>query len=135
MPLLADFRKVSRHHLKDARALFKANRLKGATYLCGYAVEIALKVRIARTLRWSNYPDNEGTRGKYRSFISHDLEVLLELSGQQDKIRSTPLLASHWSHVCIWKPEMRYLLPAQTLTKASVKDMLQSAEVLMRVFL
>src|SRR5215510_13656668 len=36
MPSFADFRKVSRQHLKDGRVLFKGKRYKGAAYLCGY---------------------------------------------------------------------------------------------------
>jgi hypothetical protein len=120
MPSLVDFRKVSRQHLRDARVLFKAKRYNGATYLCGYAVEIALKVRIAKTLGWATYPDSEGSKGKYRSFIRHDLEVLLELSGRESKVRSSPALTAHWSHVSKWDPEMRYVLPAPQITKASV---------------
>jgi hypothetical protein len=65
--------------------LFRGRRYKGAAYLCGYAVEVALKVRIARTLRWLSYPDNAGKDGKYRSFMCHDLDILLELSGKETR--------------------------------------------------
>jgi HEPN domain-containing protein len=135
MPSVTDFRKVARQHLKDARALHKAKRYKGAAYLCGYAVEVALKVRIAKTLRWLTYPDSDGHKAKYRSFIRHDLEALLELSGQESKIRSSASLTSHWSHISKWDPEMRYVLPPPHITRASVKDMIESADELLRVLL
>jgi len=32
----------------------------GATYLCGYAVEVALKFRICLTLNWPEFPSTGG---------------------------------------------------------------------------
>jgi hypothetical protein len=42
--------------LKDAKALLAAKRYDGSVYLCGYSVEIGLKARICRTLKWDGFP-------------------------------------------------------------------------------
>lgn len=45
----ADLKATARARLRDAQVLLRGKRLDGAVYLCGYAVEIALKARICRT--------------------------------------------------------------------------------------
>lgn len=134
MPTVVGFRKLARQHLRDARALHKMKRYEGAAYLCGYAVEIALKVRTCKSLGWKDFPDKDHG-GRYRSFMIHDLESLLILSGRDDKIRSTPGLAADWSHVKGWNPEMRYELRSGAATAGSVEDMLDATERLLRVLL
>ena len=52
----ADFRKIAKARLKDAEVLLSAGRFDGAVYLCGYSVEIALKARICRRLKWTGFP-------------------------------------------------------------------------------
>ena len=47
----AELRKIAKARLKDAEALLAAHRYDGAIYLCGYAVELALKARICQTLK------------------------------------------------------------------------------------
>jgi hypothetical protein len=73
--------------LDDAKALLAANRFDGATYLCGYAVEMALKARTCRVLNWPEFPSTGGEFQAYRSFQTHELGVLLHLSGQESRIR------------------------------------------------
>ena len=128
MKPVAELRKTARQHLRDARALYRARRYNGAAYLCGYAVEIALKVRICRSLGWQTFPEKEGVGGRYRSFLQHDLDWLLLLSGRDKKIRESQQLQADWSQVLVWKPEMRYGLPGGVVRNAaSVRDMLESA--------
>jgi len=43
---IKQLRDIARERIKDAEALFGAERYEGAMYICGYAVEIALKARI-----------------------------------------------------------------------------------------
>lgn len=50
-------RQVARQRLKDARTLLEGKRYDCAAYMCGYVVELALKARICRTLRWEGYPE------------------------------------------------------------------------------
>lgn len=47
----SDLTSTARAHLADARLLARNGRYDGAVYVCGYAVEIALKARICRTLK------------------------------------------------------------------------------------
>jgi hypothetical protein len=55
-------------------------------YLCGYAIELSLKARICRTLKWVGYPDTAREFENYKSFKTHDVDVLLRLSGIEDRI-------------------------------------------------
>ena len=67
--------------LKEANTLLEAGHYSGAIYLAGYAVECYLKVAICAALDW------EGLR---RTFMTHDLEILLVHSGLQRKIQNVP---------------------------------------------
>ena len=82
MIVVSDLRKIARAPLEDAAVLCKARRYDGAVYVCGYAVETALKARICRTLKWNAYPFSASEFQKYQSFRTHDLDVLLRLSGR-----------------------------------------------------
>ena len=50
-----DLKGVARAKLNDAQHLYRGRRYDSAFYLCGYAVEAALKYRICRTHGWSEY--------------------------------------------------------------------------------
>src|SRR5262245_38221657 len=92
--------------LDDARALLEAGRFDGATYLCGYAIEVALKARICRTLNWPEFPRTGGEFQAYKSFQTHELDVLLRLSGQEARIKQNHF--AQWNVVAVWKAESRY---------------------------
>jgi HEPN domain-containing protein len=93
-------------------------------YLCGYAVELALKARIIKTMRWAGFPQTNAEFDKYKSFRTHDLEVLLHLSGWEPKIRAA--FTVEWSAVSDWTPEARYHLPGG-VTEAQATDMIERA--------
>ncbi len=84
----AELIKIARGRLKDAQVLLDAGRYDGATYLGGYVVEIALKQRICKTLKWSGFPQTNKEFQGYQSLKTHDLNVLLSLSGVEAKIRT-----------------------------------------------
>jgi HEPN domain-containing protein len=86
--------------------LVKLGRYDGAIYVCGYAVEIALKFRICHHLRWDGFPDSNQEFAGLQSFKTHDLESLLKLTGLRSRIEKEYL--REWSIVTKWKPEMRY---------------------------
>jgi hypothetical protein len=86
--------------------LLAAARFDGAVYVCGYAIEVALKARICRTLNWPEFPSTGGEFHAYRSFQVHDLDVLLRLSGQEARIRQNHF--GLWSVVAAWTAESRY---------------------------
>lgn len=109
MLTVAELRAISAARLDDAQALFDAGHYDGVVYLCGYAVELALKARICETLNWSGYPATNREFRNYQSFRTHDLKALLRLSGQEGRImRDIP---DTWRAVCNWNPDLRYRLP------------------------
>lgn len=125
----AELKKIARARLRDAEVLQRSGRYDGAIYLCGYAVEIALKARICRTLSWSGYPSTGGEFQNYQSFRTHNLAVLLHLSGIEERIQTTFL--TEWSAVKAWNPEARYN-PTGSVTKQDAELMIVSARILLR---
>jgi hypothetical protein len=83
---IADLRALSAARLEDAQALFDAGRYDASACLCGYALELALKARICETLNWQWFPETRREFEGYRSFRTHDLDVLLYLSGVRNRI-------------------------------------------------
>jgi hypothetical protein len=79
-----NLRAIARARLRDARVLLRARRWDGAVYLCGYAVELALKARICQTLKWAGFPETPAEFKGLQSVKTHDLEMLLHLSGIED---------------------------------------------------
>jgi hypothetical protein len=77
-----EMRRIAFARLSDAEALHRAKRFDGASYLCGYSVELALKARICKTLKWAGYPQTNAEFQGLASFKVHDLEMLLRLSGK-----------------------------------------------------
>ena len=67
MILRTELRKLVRARLKDAEVLCANRRYAGAVYLCGYAVELALKERICKTLGWQGFPETGQEMQGYRS--------------------------------------------------------------------
>lgn len=123
-----DLRKIATARLRDAEVLLQSARHYGSVYLCGYSVEIALKARICRTLKWAGFPASNKEFDGYHSFKTHNLDVLLRLSGVEAKIK-TKLLAE-WSAVAMWEPEVRYRAIG-TATAQEVADMVMSAKAIM----
>lgn len=115
---------VAAARLEDAKTLLTATRFDGAIYLCGYAVEVALKARICRVLDWPAFPTTAHEFQAYKSFQTHDLDVLLRLSGQRSRI-----MAHHfdlWSQVVSWRVESRYNVTGTALP-ADAMAMIEAA--------
>jgi hypothetical protein len=126
---VAELDRIAEARLADAKVLLQAGRYDGAIYLCGYAIEVALKARIRRILNWPDFPSSTGEFQPYRSFQTHDLDVLLRLSGQESAIKQQHFAL--WNTVAVWKAESRYnvigtaqLADAQAMTEA-VEALLQ----------
>jgi len=117
--------------IDDADALYNAGRYDGAIYLCGYAIELALKRSICITLRWPGFPSTNREFENYRSFKIHSLDVLLSLSGYEKVIKKNPTLFAAWSEVSSWDPEARYKASGKA-TDVEAKRMLDSAKMLLR---
>jgi len=93
----------------------------GSVYLAGYAVELALKARICRLLKISEYPQD------LTSFKIHSLEQLKTLAGlaAEFSITKNKDLFDNWSKAIAWNPEQRYE-KAGKYTSATAKVILDS---------
>lgn len=116
--------------IDDADALHAAGRFDGAIYLCGYAVELALKRRICITLRWAGFPSTPGEFKNYQSLKIHSLDVLLSLSGYERRIKKNPTTFAAWSDVGSWDPEARYK-PVGKAGAADAQRVINSAKILL----
>lgn len=104
-----DFQRLADLRAREAGLLVRARSLSGAFYLAGYAVECALKARIAKYTRKHEFPPKK----KFvNDAYSHDLESLLRLSGLQSDLerdmKANAQLAANWMTVKDWKAESRY---------------------------
>jgi HEPN domain-containing protein len=124
-----DIKNLAKARHEDARVLLLGKRYESAMYLCGYAIELSLKARICRTLKWVGYPATAREFEDYKSFKTHNLNVLLRLSGIDDKVKKT--LFTEWTAVAQWTPESRYRRTGMA-TPAEAALMIASTEVLLR---
>lgn len=73
-----DFQKLTQERLKDAQALLQKQRYSGAYYLCGYAIECALKACIAKRTQRFDFPPE---RRAIDAIYTHDLTTLFKSAG------------------------------------------------------
>ena len=130
MILASELRKIARARLADAQALSRAKRFDGSVYLCGYAVELSLKYRICKTLGWNEFPSTSGEFKAYQTFRTHDLDVLLHLSGREARIKKQAF--AEWSTVAEWDPEVRYR-SIGSASKSDVDLMIKATTAVLRV--
>lgn len=121
---IPELKRIARGRVIDAEVLFRARRYDGAIYLCGYAVETALKARICKALKWLGYPSTRKEFEGYQSFRTHDLDILLHLSGAESRIKTRYF--AEWSIVATWDSTVRYR-PIGSATPQDVADMIKSA--------
>lgn len=119
---------IAKARLRDAEILMKSKRYDGSIYLCGYSIELALKSRICKTLNWTAYPPR-GQFSGFESFKTHNLDILLSLSGMENKIKKNFLV--EWSLITSWNPELRYK-PIGSANKKDASDMIDPARTLLR---
>ena len=112
-----DLQKMAEERIADAAALLDAGRFQAAYYLCGYAVEFALKACIARKVREFDFPDRKVVNDSY----VHNLTKLLTVSGidelYDDEAGRNSAFAENWNIVRDWSEVSRYD-PAITKTEA-----------------
>ena len=125
-----DLRTIARARLRDAKVLLRAKRFDGAFYLCGYSVELALKARICQTLKWPGFPEAANEFKGLQSLKTHDLEILLRLSGVEARVKAKYL--AEWSVVLDWNPEKRYQ-PSGQSTLQQAMDMVTCAKRLLDI--
>jgi hypothetical protein len=122
LPTRNELQELTQLRLQEAEALFEKELLDGAAYLCGYAVELALKARICRLLDTRDYPD----QGKLKAaYATHDLDQLLFLAGLTATLKAAEGVFGNWSTASSWRPERRYQPPG-TAGEAEVLIMLNA---------
>jgi len=90
----------------DAKLLHENGRFANSIYLCGYCVELALKLAITRKLNWANYK----TEGKFKVLKTHDFDMQVAFTGEESRIKRLP----SWSIVMLWNEHKRYEDPARS---------------------
>jgi HEPN domain-containing protein len=118
----ADFQRLARQRLREARVLLRAGYPEGAYYLAGFAVECALKACIAKGTRKHDFPDKRFVEDSW----VHDLKKLLKQAGLSPALdhdrQSQPSLARNWGIVKDWSNESRY----ERITPKTAKDFYQA---------
>ncbi len=131
MILPTELKKIAKARLKDSQILFNNKRYDASTYLCGYSIELALKAKICKTLKWINgFPQTNKEFENYKCLKTHDVEVLLKFSGIQEKIKLN--YRAEWSIISSWSPENRYK-PLGTETRQTTENMLNAVSSLLKV--
>lgn len=92
--------------------------------------EVALKARICRTLNWPDFPSSGVEFQAYRSFQTHELDVLLRLSGQEARIKQQHFAL--WNTVAVWKAESRYNVIG-TAQRSDAEAMIKAADALLQI--
>jgi len=121
-------KEIAKARLADSEVLWRSARYDGAVYLCGYAVEVALKARICRTLKWQEFPETRSEFQNLQSFKVHDLDALLHLSGIEARIKTRYM--TDWSIVATWEPEARYKVIGSA-SKQDAQDMISATRNLL----
>lgn len=125
-----ELKRRAKAKLKDAEILFLNRRYDGSVYLCGYVIELALKARTCTTLKWPDFPETNNDFRNFQSFKTHNLDILLTLSGLESKIKLNHF--PDWNNVNQWNPEMRYG-PIGSITVSEANDMILSTKKLLKI--
>jgi hypothetical protein len=104
----AHFQRLAELRLAEARILAREGQFSGAYCIAGYAIECALKARIAALFRENEIPD----RNLVNRVYTHDLTALLNPSGLEKPLerdrQSNKDLDRRWSIVKNWTEQARY---------------------------
>ncbi len=130
-PIPQELDKLAKSRLCESEILFSNHKYDAAVYLCGYAIELALKARICKTLKWSQFP--EVSIKNAQTFKTHHLETLLGLSGIEGEVK----LVHHveWAMITQtikWSPEIRYN-KIGSQTRVDAENMLNSVKALLKI--
>ncbi len=104
---------LAKVRLKDSKALLGKKRWAGAYYLCGYAVECALKACLLRHLGESGalFSDRDYVK-RLSGCWTHELGTLVFLAGLDSEFGkargANPVLDAFWTITKEWTENSRY---------------------------
>jgi HEPN domain-containing protein len=85
-----ELQKLSQIRIKEAKALLDQGLYDGAYYLCGYAVECALKACVAKNVKQPDFPDKKVVLDSYIHNITKLAQVAILISElSQEKRRDS----------------------------------------------
>jgi HEPN domain-containing protein len=120
-----DLQRLARIRLREARCLFKNGFYDGSYYLCGYALECAIKACIARKTKRHEFPHRQTVLDSY----VHDLVKLIGTAGLkadfERELRTDPAFGLNWGVVKDWSEEARY----QQHSQVKARDMYRAVRL------
>ncbi|MDD5189473.1 MAG: HEPN domain-containing protein [Dehalococcoidales bacterium] len=120
-----ELKKLSKERILESEILYLHKKYDISSYLCGYAVELALKYRICKCLKWIGFPETKSEFEDVKFLKTHECENLLLLTGKKDQMKTN--FMTEWSVVAKWNPDGRYH-PLGTITKAESRDMIDCSK-------
>lgn len=112
-----DLQQLAETRLREARILLDAAEWAGAYYLCGYAVECALKAVIAAQVSAGDFPDKRLATAAH----THDLPTLRGLAGLDENLAAgklNPSQSANWQVAKDWRETARYELKLEKDARA-----------------
>jgi len=122
---------IAKTRFEEARILLASDKSDGAIYLCGYALELMLKRQVAKILGWEQYPDKKEFNNGYNSFRTHDLDILLHLSGLEQEFRADNDLYVQWQKAKSWNSEIRYRKVGE-ITKLEASGIIEASRTVLK---
>ncbi len=120
-PSQQQFKELAELRLEEAKILYEQGFYDGATYICGYSIEFALKAVICKLLDLDTYL-------AYSDFKVHDIKKLVVLAGIEKKwiiAKADTVFGSYIDLVLDWSESTRYR-PKNTATKNNTIKLLNA---------
>jgi len=131
-----DLEQVAKARLEDSLVLAVYGRYDGSVYLCGYALEIALKVRICKLHGRSDFPEDKPEFRFYKleKWQTHNLKELLKLSGLEPVFKTNSIYSKKFSVISdTWDVGYRY--KKSSVDEITALGMIEANETLLAVIL
>lgn len=120
-----DLEALSNIRLEEAKCLLSNGFYHGSYYLCGYAVECALKACIAKTFQQYEFPNLKVVKDSY----THDLGQLVKIANLHQNLISSSssdaALEVNWSIIKDWSEQFRY---ESSISQAMAEQLIAAAD-------
>lgn len=120
---------LAKTRLAEAQVLHDNHKHDGAVYLCGYAVEVALKSAALKERLWG-FPEETEEFKLYEEVKTHELDKLLKIADKTQTLLNDRTFSIHWGYVKNWRSEFRYR-PIGTASEADSSQMLSATSAIM----